>query len=1686
MKKLIKTILIGVIGVVILISPQRADAFNIWKFIGDILDGIPLPEEIYISEDGYLAVGDWKIKRVSDKHPFNKENFFEAESQVDTTDEKGFPLLVAPYIPEKCELRIITPEEAEKMSREERYALARACGEFISIQRAASNIAYFAKKMFNKTDPLTECSFLKNCRSHCPFTLGQVTYTVNILTIADWLAPTGIANFLRKVANIAKQLNELKKVYDQILSTVNYAIDFIDDLFAQVQYFKTFVDSLGKVIKTIGQEGELGFSEYGENLSRYSQAKSEALSAAGDIKGETEKMMKTLQRVEWISFLYETEGSSSQGDKEKREKLDQAIQLFLAHFESPSGFAKRLRSATKFIISEEATDAHNEPTDFECQKTGFSCQTTGSAGMEGDCLYYIENNLLKINCSGSSSYNISCSEENLVYTITKPSAPNYSCVVDCADFPMKGDIKWWEPHFEESASCKELPRELKVSCESECGAKIEKNPNQCKIARVGTTNSYQLSCGGAPSGGGGTCAIPLPKTAEEYNMSCPQVKGVVAVSCENEYTCNYSCAIPNNPQENWLASFKAGADSIFGLINALNSFEKFSVWKAGMPMSNEELLRKLAFFWFHKRNWDQNSQTDKNFWFNDNFFNIFNSFQEFLAQTKNLPIDDEGKKIFWREEEGETVAPTTEEAKEIAGENCQFDSELFYQDWNQKRDFMEISLPELNFLREMGGILAWEYINPDFSVSNLGDLTWSKAKIAHPILNYFINSPLSVQKINKYQNDIKKLSNPSSNILKLKNDKLEKIKEIIREIVNIWERGEDINAYEYIKLLLATKEKSQELYSAIQAARRLANQTEENLADDIDKFLANLGEATGPYNCPASPNGFLERIRCFEIDNFNKDFRELERITKSIFSLEKLSEKISEVAKKTKELNPSLDIPEVKITKMDDIFAGNAGMEEAGIEGEGFDKFMESPVSFLDEKYSAINSLFNGYFNLENKEYGLKAGFSSLLNLSENPDYYFLKEKTNGKTVQEKLEKTRQNDIPYLEAKILGNNKMAVSCQAIDPVLMSSNPGETLQKCNEEIYPEYNKRSKKLDEELCSRVEALERTLVEAERRVKELDKNNNLRWAGERLLPFLTENEGLGERIRGICDPEAPYHLEQGEDPVHFWSSKVCDGAVSEGNMTYMGGSERSFYSACTQRADYLSDVCPFEEEEIMELKESCEGWTGLAGAKEQCDKIVAVKEAWKENCLHSQDPSLCKDIALHLEHIRGEGLGWGDNWRQEKDIFSGDEESAASLERLKFFCNLENTNIRQPLNRVMSIYSILLGIRSYSLFMGGIETSISDAKTAYENAQILIKMLKELPEKLSEGAKKDEDSEGLSFQPLDCVALPASGSNDITTPRGGPVCPDVGNLFSIIESNFSVLRSNLTQIDIIRRGVKDFDIKIGALKLRDIFNIYPVKYNSIKSLKDEGEKIKRKAQAVWALATAVHFASQNCLCGQSLCKYPFCISNMPLTVEPLSSPYCYLVYILRHPMKKMAQNLEDKISPPERQDANEEIITYTGALTCEIIEEDSTIPGNCQTKIEKGELAINCSKKSYSVKCDKEEGERATYTISSLPYFCSLDCERWNYREWIDIQTKCPEAPSGLEVFCEENVCEVNYSGQNYSLDVNFYTKNYQLEGKESSCQIELPGVKDLEGQGEKSFALTCEDANIDGFVKVKCAKR
>ncbi len=257
---------------------------------------------------------------------------------------------------------------------------------------------------------------------------------------------------------------------------------------------------------------------------------------------------------------------------------------------------------------------------------------------------------------------------------------------------------------------------------------------------------------------------------------------------------------------------------------------------------------------------------------------------------------------------------------------------------------------------------------------------------------------------------------------------------------------------------------------------------------------------------------------------------------------------------------------------------------------------------------------------------------------------------------------------------------------------------------------------------------------------------------------------------------------------------------------------------------------------------------------------------------------------------------------------------------------CSQSTTDLRTPLNEIMKVFSVLLGVKSYTTASNGIGALYSDAQKVRQQAENVVNLIKAAPDKFAEiwssqDAIKKIGKDNIKIKPVKCIAGPmisyAGNGKVLTGENGGQVCPNVGEQFNQLDASFSQVRQNLRVIDMARiQPTTAIGLGNIGIDIPDVNFIDKDLNEVVGPIYDRASEIKSKAQLLWALATAINYANENCTCGQSYCpmvgKIPLCISGLPLTLTPLKQPFCHLIWTLRYPLGSLAQKLKQELEKP------------------------------------------------------------------------------------------------------------------------------------------------------------------------------
>ncbi len=1389
--------------------PVKANAFDLQGFINKIMKKINMPDELKLEDNGDLFLGKWRLaKCVSKKdingdgvkectNPFNGMTLGEDKIKTETSDHR--PLLVRTKLPEICQLKIPLGEGEETMSKEERLALMRACYGLRRIQRAAANEAYFARQIFNRTDPLSDCFFVKNCRTSCKLRFGEINYTIGWRDLAKMFLPAGWVLFIGKIINIARKVNTVYNVFNEIKNTARSGIKLLNDFLKETSYLATFYRSIQRIVKLVGNDGMSGFSkmfdDYSKNLLAYSQAKNESIGLTKKTMAESAKLIDLLEKIKGVKSITEK-------DSTEKEKLDAIIYPYLGKLMSLKDYLADIsyrNSKIKSVPTGNKTTAYN----VSCRAAKY-CNLV-RAYIDGKDVA-VSNNVLDTYANGYH------------YHVFRKLGDNFYTI-------MVNDGTY-----------------SKINCPS---------------------NNKFLE--------------------EDFNVSTKKAPELTITLKPGEI-CDVACISPNCSNSN--------------CSNSNNWFTNISeIYNLGSQLENmvDDYLDCLN---------DTSSQGDELSCRNDNLIpeatttqkEISIKQQELLNYTNMLP-ESGGKKLFWQ------ISTSTGHVYDNYDDSngvCFYDSQLYYSDWQE--DISKTSSFDLLSVEKPLEELEKEY---QFAVDSSGEI---KELLSTPLISVKIIVSISnIQEIlknlaanNSGTNEAKDLTSK----LNLLEQKLDLIKNNLKEIENTWQKEDPAsghNASSYINKIIKTKNNSLNIASVIKEINTpplIISQIKQDIESvfssdpDKNKYINNMEETenvisaidniVGSYK--QGGKGFLGEIYSFENIEIDKSFEELKTFIDVFISIQDIIQEIDSLGKNIVKLKPTLNIVPAKAEDM-----------------KTFDDFKEgltkNPLDYLEETIAEIKSEIQDIITRFNRLQQLLANKKGALDA---------KDRAAAENVINKVIEIKAKWLNMLRVSIFGNKEINFGCENL-ALLLNKGYQEAEASC-QEIKNDY------------SNIRPLEETCQKQKGIISFLEEND---------IPGFS---GANSKFEQFCNLNL-------SDPKQWWLDNVCKTTAAEQNEEdrydeFTGSPPPAGENNdCMTFADDINDSQLIKDVCNPDVVAKCQRWWEIKEPKKMCDKYDnIVFPALQNKCGNSSQKTECQMFRDFIPPLGSETASLksffnylcnkslisdcsGAIWQNGvPDLTKTGAESEKLTNEIKLACISGKSNVLEPLKGIMNVYAFLLGIKSGTLFYKGVKTSYIDAKIAYQNAQKTINMIKQLPEKLKSGNGNGGGESGLSIKPIKCVAEPALGYKKQSGPMGGPVCPDVQQLFSVIESNFDIIRQNLNEIDLRRRklGLKDIIRIFGGAMVPKISKRleamgYGIKYKSINPIYDEALSIRNRARNLWALGTALSFADKSCTCGKSFCRFPVCVSGVPLTLAPIKNPYCYLVYILRYPFRKQLKTLEN-----------------------------------------------------------------------------------------------------------------------------------------------------------------------------------
>ncbi len=726
---------------------------------------------------------------------------------------------------------------------------------------------------------------------------------------------------------------------------------------------------------------------------------------------------------------------------------------------------------------------------------------------------------------------------------------------------------------------------------------------------------------------------------------------------------------------------------------------------------------------------------------------------------------------------------------------------------------------------------------------------------AKRILDSFASAPEPNFRLTALANSLQASSQKTKKEVEQIISHIEKMISVFRSLHKTLIETEVKKASDYLKNAVEIKKGCQDILTSVEEIESLCQQASESYKIES---LENIKQII-LTDIRTTASTTLQSITSFE-EKIGLLLEDIITPLLVIEDMEKGKEDLKEVKEEVELITPSIKIEPLQIKTQS---------------GSPWDlKFNKGNISLSDIAANPLSQIEEHFDNIDSLLIEIHDRFNEDLSLLESITDEKVKE-----TTQDKIKKL-QNSLRALGSQISGGEEVTNACELISFFDFSS-PAQIEKNC-EELDESPLLKDEELKEK-CSILEYLQDFLLNTPLRMSDLKTRTE---NGESLKKIWFEE---------ICGSEPSLGLKGFEEYVS-WSNCMAaaeTGVISENRLSWLA--DNDFAEQCSLLAT---------QEELLE----------------QCNFYRSViKRAVNNSCLLSKTPMLCGEARESFLALKKYCPGWikaAPGRSAIPDILTdqneGDSEfQNTELEEARKVCREKLLDLRAPLRKIMKVFSILLGIKSGVGIYKGIKTMKQHVKKMIENAQKVKTLIKELPKSLKKNYVPGGG--GLDIEAIKCVSQPAFGYRNENGPKGGRVCPYVKESFSAINSSFSFIRQSLFKLYMLTKEKKYWKAKVGPLNFK-LFKTYP-KYNNGKGayyekvvkLYKKAKGIKERSQNLWVAAVAVDFAAQNCTCGQSFCKMPLCISGAPLTLEPIGNPYCWLVYILRYPLLKQAEVLEN-----------------------------------------------------------------------------------------------------------------------------------------------------------------------------------
>jgi hypothetical protein len=1496
-------------------------------------------------------------------------------------------------VPDICELKII--EKDVTLSQEERIAKSRACLQLDSLGRNAGQSVFYAKQLYNATDPLSSCLFLRTCKSSCYLRFGSVSYNISLMDVAELLVPAGWLAWVKKIYNIIQVLKEINGIYNLAKDFIAAATSLFNNVLSVVNNAKAlydalenlgvrWYDALGPASSLIAGEDrvEAGYSglkkilrDFAGGLEGFTLAKSETISTIETASQEANQNVKEkIKQEKELEFLFKE-------DSPKRQTLNSILNDYFLRFQSfnerfdnliKGAFLLKARRYNKKYSTcsyqplgpmnigdqcKNCIDCLNNPASDGCKNVTREYPNFCNRGGNLSGLFNICDPLFSVKGENLSRGLIE-EEYKRFFSTDNQNKPT---VLDVNALNSSGLEMVLERHKGEPGNTENVSSTVYFNTENgrERHVILCETPNRVRPAPIiGQIQTwfelYQRAASRAMHLKDNLQAAAL--AIDKYNPSAPNIDVI-------------------QEMEAWIKDSQTVITQVDKAIEAVLGADKQlnDAWQGQcenvfkdchqLYCTNQEWACYGDKYWRHYG------------WYAGGIINKGDPIPKGICELSPFDnsIKNEAYELDIMQDNWQNKINLLEQMKaDIAWLNQNW-SWCLTRDVNNPGSIFQclspnassmslrvsqfqeaIKSPINNFVQKITGYQseagrkaqsAWDKYTslncPNFSFNNCANncsdnRSWCRQAPCNRVCKDRCEDQYTTCRNNcrtkrddcdKYLKEYNKWSDALTELDRLilaagfkeqqqtLNQELDNLIKKFDWILDFLKAPQDSQselglARDFAQTVLNLIMKSQEALAAFQKAQAaidgifaaaqnlrgnvsnnnsIPRETKNNILADLDNlvrtdlkdlqagFSKDISSILGQdYKCNEADKGFLSKIKCFE-EELGKSFQQIYNFFVDGAKLEDFISQLNGAAENVllamvMSLEPEFRTEPLQLRE--DVAQQAEANLQAAKNGQE-----TQPITFFDA--NAQNGSWDKYNKqlLANPLTALEGAFGvirqsigqlrSILDVVEKALQEFVGDGRFAQNYQQPMQKLKQK-VDAIERLVFGDEKARLACSSLEPIF-NQQPKDLQKACGE------------------------------------------------------LTGDLIADAELNNLCDSLSKAGVS-GPGDITAKLTQLAKEEQTDDNKKYQDQLKALQCLDCQCQGQACScsrnrRACQFvTEAAFVNFAKQCSNLADQQQLLEACGQFGGLQKALTGQC--GNDKS-CSDLKTSLDGLCSAPFSLQCQGNVLPNLLADTQDMADLRLQAQEVCNSKVTDIKTNLDKVMKVFSILMGIRSGTLVYQGVKAMPDQASKVFNAAQQLKSAFTSIGDNFSKAWNKKppvtQPKSGFSVEPMACQSEPAQSYSTFTDtyhqgPKGGPVCPDAGNLFGLLDSQFSLVRQNLQQIDLERKNV--VKVKFGPLSINLLKNA-PVVFASVNDVYQQAWRLKQEVQLMWTFGTAVEFAQKNCNCGQSYCKIclyakdgkclvPLCASGAPLTFEPIEQPFCYVVYTMRVPLKMMAERVE------------------------------------------------------------------------------------------------------------------------------------------------------------------------------------